>query len=175
MKIKFAKGTSDPPDIGVLDVLFCHSKLQFGSCVWKYSTKCCCAKVWPRVPGTRGMRIGASNAPLLGSMSGPGEGIVRKKLSERGLYAAAGLDCSTRRIERSNRADGSAKNMVARLPDCKNRSQMLFVSKSKHLLYRVIGCLENKSRTITSVSPSLYWHVTDCWALVVKFAKVATG
>jgi hypothetical protein len=67
---------------------------------------------WPGVPGTRGIRIGASNEPLCGSISWLGEGMARKKLSERGLYASMEAVCWRRRTERSDREGGSEKNIV---------------------------------------------------------------
>jgi hypothetical protein len=48
---------------GVLDVEFCHSMVQFGSWVLKKLTKCFCTFAEPGVPGTRGIRIGASREP----------------------------------------------------------------------------------------------------------------
>jgi hypothetical protein len=58
------------------------------------------------------MRMGASNEPSCGSISWPGDGIARRKLSDRGLYALAGLARSRRRTERSESADGNVNNML---------------------------------------------------------------
>lgn len=76
--------------MGVLEVLFCHSRFQWGRLEVKNEARWCWAAVWPGVPGTRGMRSGARREPDLGSMSSPGEGMARRKLSERGLYALVG-------------------------------------------------------------------------------------
>lgn len=76
--------------MGVLDVLFCHSRVHLGRLEVKNEARWCCAAVCPGVPGTRGMSSGARRDPDLGSMSSPGEGMARRKLSERGLYARVG-------------------------------------------------------------------------------------
>lgn len=55
--------------------------------------------------------MGARREPLYGSMSWPGEGMARRKLSESGLYAwAAGW--RRRILVRTERDVGSVKNMV---------------------------------------------------------------
>lgn len=56
--------------------------------------------------------MGASNEPSLGSMSAPGEGMARRKLSDRGLYALTELGCSSSRNERSESADGNEKSIL---------------------------------------------------------------
>lgn len=56
--------------------------------------------------------MGASKDPLTGSMSWPGEGMARKKLSERGLYASTWFVHCRTRIEKSDNEDGSEKNMM---------------------------------------------------------------
>lgn len=56
--------------------------------------------------------MGASKDPLTGSMSWPGEGMARKKLFERGLYALAWFVHCRTSIERSDTEDGSEKNMM---------------------------------------------------------------
>lgn len=85
LNIMLLNGTSLEPVAGVLSVEFCHSVVQLGSSLWKKSTKCCWTLTEPGVPGTRGIRIGASSAPLwMSKSSSLGVGTARRKLSERG-------------------------------------------------------------------------------------------
>lgn len=112
MNIRFWKGRSLPPEVGVVAVLFCHDMSHLGSSRWKYDTKCCCVVVWPGVPGTRGMRIGARRSPCSWSKRSPGAGMAFKKLSESGLYACVDVQSRYVRIERE---DGRERSIVAAL------------------------------------------------------------
>ena len=66
----------------------------------------------PGVPGTRGIRIGASNEPFSGSMSSPGYGMERSKLSESGLYALTYVADLRRRHESTDRLAGSERSIM---------------------------------------------------------------
>jgi hypothetical protein len=72
------------PVAGVVEVELCHSTVQRGSWEREKDTKCSRTLAEPGVPGTRGMRIGESRAPVWMSKSWPPDGTVRRLASERG-------------------------------------------------------------------------------------------
>ena len=111
MKMRFWKGNCLPLEVGVVAVLFCHEMSHFGSSRWKYETKCCCTVVWPGVPGTRGMRMGARSGPFSWSKRSPGEGMAFRKLSESGLYACV-VGTERRRYVRVVREEGSENSIL---------------------------------------------------------------
>lgn len=80
--MRLAKGISSAPVAGVVAVELCHSISQSGSCSWKKRTKCCCTAREPGVPGTRGIRMGASSWPLWMSKSAPAAGMRRRLSSD---------------------------------------------------------------------------------------------
>lgn len=83
----FAKGTCRSPVAGVVEVEFWNSMFQFGKFVLNQLMKCCWTAKEPGVPGTRGIRIGASIEPVLISKSGPAAGRFRSVESDKGVYA----------------------------------------------------------------------------------------
>lgn len=85
--IIFVKGTCFFPVAGVVDVEFWNSIVQFGKFVRNQFTKCCCTAIDPGVPGTRGIRIGASIEPVFISKSAPAAGRFRRVSSDKGVYA----------------------------------------------------------------------------------------
>ena len=64
------------------------------------------------------MSMGASREPFRGSMPWPGEGIARRKLSERGLYALTLAWKSSRPVRAASEV-GKEENMVR----CRLRKQ----------------------------------------------------
>lgn len=107
------------------------------------------------------MRMGASSEPSLGSMSAPGEGMARRKLSERGLYALVGLE--RRAKERTDSVDGNEKNIlngcVRAEADLRSVTQERVMSVSRQRGLRIYSHI---SRDMSD------WHVAGDRALVVR-------
>jgi len=85
--IIFVNGTCLLPVAGVIDVEFWKSMVHLGRLVSNHWTKCCCTAVFPGVPGTRGIKIGASIDPVLMSKSAPAAGRLFNVSSDNGVYA----------------------------------------------------------------------------------------
>jgi len=82
--MRFAKGRG-VLDVGVTEVLFCQVRFQAGNSLVKYEKRCCCARVWPGVPGTRGMSSGERRELSFAERVLLGEGRARRKASDKGL------------------------------------------------------------------------------------------
>jgi hypothetical protein len=58
------------------------------------------------------MSSGVRSEPLRQSMASPGEGMARRKVSERGLYAAARCGVCRKRTDRRESVGGREKNIA---------------------------------------------------------------